>query len=104
MTDSGFHADVSAADFSDLHGQIADAIEFVEQNRGELARLVNFPGVESVSVDFGIQDRDVPFQHERFPSNLVRMLGSLGICLEFTLYPPNQPTANEATRRDQEAG
>jgi hypothetical protein len=87
MPASGFHADVSAADFSNLQGQIADAVQFVEQNRGELARLVGFPGVEDVSVDFGIEERDVPAQSERFPPNLLRAMGSLGISLAFTLYP-----------------
>jgi hypothetical protein len=87
MTASGFHADVSMADFSNLQGQIADAVQFVEHYQDELARLVGFPGVDHVSVDFGIEERDVAAQSERFPPNLLRKLGSLGICLEFTLYP-----------------
>jgi hypothetical protein len=91
MTVSGFHADVSAADFSDLQKQIADAVQFVERNQSELARLVSFPGVEDVSMDFGIEERDVAAQSERFPPNLLRMLGSLGIHLEFTLYPCQKP-------------
>lgn len=89
---SGFHADVSPADFSNLLRQIADAVQFVEQNQAELARLVGFPGVENVSVDFGIEERDVAAQSERFPPNLLRMLGSLGIWLEFTLYPSQKPS------------
>ena len=76
MTVSGFHADISAADFSNLQGQIADGLQFVEQNHDELVRLVNFPGVECVSVDFGIEERDVPAQSERFAPNLLRMLGN----------------------------
>lgn len=87
MTASGFHADVSAADFSNLAGQIADAVQFVERNRNELARLIGFPGVENVSIDFGIEERDVAAQSERFPPNLLSALGNLGISLEFTLYP-----------------
>jgi len=86
-TVSGFHVDVSAADFSDLQGQIAHAIQFVEDNRDELARLVGFPGVEDVCADFGIEERDVPAQKERFPPNLLVALGGLGISLDFTLYP-----------------
>jgi hypothetical protein len=96
MTASGFHTDVSAAGFSNLQGQIADAEQFVERNRGELARLVGFQGVESVSMDFGIEERDVAFQRERFPPNLLLMLGSLGICLEFTLYPSQRSTVSES--------
>jgi hypothetical protein len=67
--------------------QIADAVRFVEQNQAELARLVAFPGVESVSLDFGIEERDMAAQSERFPPNLLRVVGNLGIWLEFTLYP-----------------
>jgi hypothetical protein len=99
MTGSGFHTDVSAADFSNLQGQIADAVQFVKQNQDELARLVGFPGVENVSVDFGIEERDVAAQSERFPPNLLTMLGSLGICLEFTLYPCQEPAGHRNTSR-----
>ncbi len=85
---------------------------FVEQNRDELARLVGFPGVENVPIDFGIEQRDVAAQNGRFPPHLLGMLeavakllrrpldsatyaggkgvlqpvlGDLGIALEFTL-------------------
>lgn len=101
MTASGFHADVSPADFSDLQGQIADAVQFVERNQDELARLVGFPGVENVSVDFGIEERDVAAQSERFPPNLLRLLGSLGISLEFTLYPCQEPAERGNASRDE---
>jgi hypothetical protein len=95
MTASGFHADISTADFSNLQGQIADAVRFVEQNQDELVRLVGFPGVENVSVDFGIEERDIAAQSERFPPNLLRLLGSLGIWLEFRLYPHQQSAGPE---------
>jgi hypothetical protein len=78
--------------FSKPQDQIADAVQFVEQNRNELARLVGFPGVEYVSVDFGIEERDVAVQREKFPPNLLATFGGLGICLEFTLYPCRKPT------------
>src|ERR1700735_4033449 len=88
--ESGFHAVASEADFSNLETQIADAVRFVEQNQGELARLVAFSGVQKVSLDFGIEERDMAAQRECFPPNLLRIVGDLGIWLEFTLYPcPN---------------
>lgn len=62
---SGFHVVASEADFSNLQVQIADAIHFLEQNQGELTRLVAFPGVETLSLDFGIEERDVAAQSER---------------------------------------
>lgn len=84
---SGFYAVASEADFSKLQGQIADAVQFLEQNQGELARLVAFPRVDRVSLDFGIEERDVAAQKECFPPNLLGLAGNLGVWLEFTLYP-----------------
>ena len=94
---SGFHVVASEADFSNLEIQIADAIHFLEHNQGELTRLVSFPGVENLSLDFGIEERDVAAQSEHFPPNFLRIVGNLGIWLEFTLYPCQEP--NAATHR-----
>jgi hypothetical protein len=95
---SGFHAVASEADFSQLQVQIGDAVQFLEQNHAELARLIALPEVERVSLDFGIEERDVAAQSECFPPNLLRIAGNLGIWLEFTLYPyqksESQPTVS----------
>jgi hypothetical protein len=84
---SGFHVAVSDANFSQLQVQIEDAIRFLERNQNELARLAASPGIEKLSLDFGIEERSVAAQTERFPPNLLRAVGALGIWLEFTLYP-----------------
>jgi hypothetical protein len=88
---SGFHLPASDADFSNLQAQIADAVRFLELHQSELTRLAAFPGVESVSLDFGIEEREVAAQSERFPPILLRMAGNLGIWLVFTLYPSQKP-------------
>lgn len=93
--ESGFHAMVSEAEFSELLIQIEDAIQFLEQNQIELARLLAFPDVQRVSLDFGIEERDMAAQSERFPPKLLNTLGRLGIWLEFTLFPPQEPVANQ---------
>jgi hypothetical protein len=84
---SAFMLTASEADFSQVQLQIADAIHFLEQNQTELARLVAFPGVEAVYLDFGIEERNIAAQSERFPPRLLSILASLGIWLKFTLYP-----------------
>lgn len=89
---SGFHAIASEADFSQLQVQIADAVGFLEQNKNELERLVGFPGVDVVLLDFGFEGRDVAAQSERFPPRLLLLLGNLGLELEVTLYPCQGPT------------
>jgi hypothetical protein len=58
---SGFNLSASDADFSEVQLQIANAIHFLEQNQAELARLVAFPGVEDVYLDFGIEERNIDF-------------------------------------------
>ena len=60
---------------------------FLPSNEKELIRLRDFPGVEGISLDFGIEERDVPAQREAFPPELLFLLGKLGISLAFTLYP-----------------
>lgn len=87
---SGFHVVVSEADFPMLQAQIADAAEFLERNRVELLHLMAFPGIDRVSLDFGIEEREVAAQSERFPPKLLSLLGELGIWLEFTLYPAHE--------------
>ena len=84
---SGFNLNASNAEFSELHKQIDDAIRFLRSNEKELVRLRDFPGVEGMRLDFGIEERDVPAQSETFPPELLFLLGRLGISLVFTLYP-----------------
>ncbi len=56
---SRFHASVSEAGFSELTRQFSDAINFLNEHRDELARLVVFPGVETVALDCG-SNRNFP--------------------------------------------
>lgn len=93
LSASGFHVSVSEAGFPDVKAQIADALDFFQQNRQELSRLIAFPGIERVWVDFGIEERDVAAQHESFPPNLLSLAGDLGIWIDFTLYPFQKPDA-----------
>jgi hypothetical protein len=86
-TVSGFHVGVSDADFNDLPGQIDDTIRFLERRQAELRRLVSFPGVERVRLDFGIERRDVAVQRDSFPPDLLRLIGQLGLHLVVSLYP-----------------
>src|SRR5262245_38356794 len=83
---SGFKVDVSFADWKDRQGQFADAIEFLRRNATELRRLMSWPGVEEVILDF-------PFEATGFatfircPLELAREASGIGIQLEFSIYP-----------------
>jgi hypothetical protein len=83
---SGVHAEASPADFDEFRLQVADATRFLSDHADEIRRLRNFPGVEAVTLDFGIWRRDVYVQCDHFPSALVRIAGSLDVGLELSVY------------------
>jgi hypothetical protein len=74
---------VSDADFTRLDTQIRDAIEFLRRNNGGLASL----GDAEACLDFGVERRDVAVQTVRFPAELLRLVGTLEISIEVSLYP-----------------
>ena len=78
---------VSTREFSDLSGQIEDAIQFLSENSQELRRLRDFSGVEEIQLDFPIEDRDVVFQRDTFPNKLLVLMGDLGVGLAVSRYP-----------------
>jgi hypothetical protein len=83
---SGLNVIVSEADFADLGQQIKDAMAFLETNADEVRRLVSFPGVVEVTLDFGLERRDVPAQVDTFPASLVSLAGALGLGITVSQY------------------
>ena len=84
---SGMNVSVSTREFSDLRGQIEDAIEFLKDNDQELKRLRDFAGLERMDLDFPVEDRDVVFQSDAFPPDLLSLLGALRIGLVVSRHP-----------------
>jgi hypothetical protein len=84
---SGMHISVSVREFSDLTGQIEDAVSFLETYGEELLRLRGFPGNEGTVLDFPVEDRDVAVQTDTFPPELLVLLGNLSIMLAISRYP-----------------
>src|SRR5262245_8736272 len=83
---SGVNLEVSNCDFDNLAEQIKDACKFLNLYEKELKKLARFPGVEFMTLDFGISQRVVVSQHEYFPPELLEAAGKLGIGLEISLY------------------
>jgi hypothetical protein len=94
---SGFNLTVSHADFSDLETQIKEAILFLDEYEDELRRLGSFDGVQGISLDFGVQRRDVAAQTDVLPSDLLWRAGALDIWIAVTHYaiaePKGEPVA-----------
>ncbi len=102
---SGLKIDVSKREWDDLPGQIDDAISFLRRFHDELERLVGFPNVEDVRLDFPYELRigrlGIVGQCDYLPSTLLREAGNLGIGIELSLYPAGDETdESDETRID----
>jgi hypothetical protein len=80
---------VSVREFSDLSGQIEDAVHFLSENTIELTRLRDFAGVERLELDFPVEDRDAAVQRDFFPAALLSLMGGLQIGMVVSRYPPS---------------
>lgn len=87
---------MSEAPFTDLPGQVQDAMAFLADHAVEVARLVAFPGVEEVVLDFGVARRDVAVQTDRLPTELIRAAGRLGLGVDLSSYPTEEASAQPA--------
>lgn len=78
---------VSNQDGSHMASQIEEALAFLKANRSGVAMLVGVRGVESALLDFSW---DVPIrgdiQWNRWPPELCKLCGELGIAIEVTAY------------------
>jgi hypothetical protein len=83
---SGVNVEVSRAEFENPKRQIRDAIAFLVKHRRAVQRLRNTVGVEEITLDFAIADREVAAQFDYFPPELIRSAGSLGIGIEVSRY------------------
>jgi hypothetical protein len=84
---SGVSVEVSEAGFDQFAEQVAEAVAFLGAEGEQVRRLVGWPGVEGVTLDFGLAWRDVVAQTYHFPADLVRLAGALGLALELSHYP-----------------
>jgi hypothetical protein len=84
---SGMKVSVSARESSDLRGQVKDAVGFLIDNNQELRRLRDCPGVERIDLDFQVEDREMVFQSDAFPPDLLSLLGELRIGLVISRSP-----------------
>jgi len=91
--------------WDDLPGQSDDALSFLRRFPDELERLVGFPNVEDVRLDFPYELRigrlGIVGQCDYLPSTLLREAGNLGIGIELSLYPAGDETdESDETRID----
>jgi hypothetical protein len=92
---SGMSVSVSTRESSDLRGRIEDAIRFLSENKQELARLRDSPGLDRLELDFPLEEREVVYQRDAFPHELLLLLGNLRIGLVISRHPA-LPIAGES--------
>lgn len=80
---------VSKADFSDLRRQIADAVEFLRLHHDAVQALASGNGVESVTLDFGVEMSWPSWPSFTFPPELLSLSGSAGVAVCLSVYPFN---------------
>ena len=89
---SGLSIQASDAEFNQLDKQIEDTIHFLRSNKEKLQYITSTKEVDFATLDFAIEIRidmeRVVYQFEHFPSELLKLAGSLGIGLDISLYPP----------------
>ncbi len=85
--ESGFNVSVSEREFTDLTGQIEDAMRFLTVHSEELKRLRDLPGSERLVLDFPVADKDVMIQSDSFPVDLISLMAQLKIELVVSRYP-----------------
>lgn len=85
--DSAMLIVISSADFHQFGIQIEDAIAFSHEYKNDLEFLRNFPGVDWMFIDFGATLESAYDGRMRFPSELVRSWGNLGVDICLSLYP-----------------
>ena len=84
---------VSDAEFGNLEQQTRDTLRFLANNFAMLERLINYPGVDGVEVDFAVNGGDGFVESYRFSPQLLEQIGRLGIALCVSRYIPADETA-----------
>jgi hypothetical protein len=84
---SGINIVASDAEFDEFDRQVDEAAAFLKGHHDELSRLRDFPGIEGITIDFGVEHKDVYVECYRLSPELIRLAGELGMSIEISLYP-----------------
>lgn len=81
----------SKADFNELDKQIKDTIRYLKKHKDKLTYIKQVKEIDLALLDFGINLRidrkKVLLQSDRFPNELLKLAGELGLDIELSVYP-----------------
>lgn len=93
---SGASFTASAAGMDEFDLQVADSSEFLEQHKADIVRMVGFLGVEGVTLDFGVELRDVAIHSDFLTPRFIKAAGAAGIAVELSHYPRMEEEPRES--------
>ena len=81
----------SKADFNNLNKQISDTIKYLKRHIDQLNIIKQTKGIDLAVLDFGINLRidkkKILLQSDRFPNELLKLAGEIGLDIELSIYP-----------------
>ena len=81
----------SKAGFDNLEKQIKDTTQYLKKHKDKLCHIKTTQGIELALLDFGIALRidrkKILMQTDRFPNELVKLAGEIGLDIELAIYP-----------------
>ncbi len=92
---SGINIELSCSDFSEIEKQITEAISFCKSHEEALTELVSHQGVDGAVADFGADIHPPGWCSFYFESELLKLLGNIGISLGLSVYPTNDEDETE---------
>jgi hypothetical protein len=84
---SGVHVVASDAEFHEFPRQVSESAAFLQRHFEQVQRMCKWPGVEGVTLDFGVVRRDSVVESDVLSKELIRVAGELGIAIEISRYP-----------------
>jgi len=84
--DSGVTFVASKSDMTDFNTQTEEACTFLETHLAEIRTMVEYPDIEGVVLDFGIELRDVLIQNDYLPPKLIQVAAQAGIGIQLSHY------------------
>jgi hypothetical protein len=101
---SGANFSASDADMSDFELQLAESELFLRDFASEIRSLRAFPGLDGLSLDFGVETKPPHWSSFTFPFSLVAAAGELQVDLGISVYPSGDDSeADETQTAEQDA-
>lgn len=107
LTHSRIATQTSSAGFNNLDKQIKDTIKYLKRHGDKLNLIRETKEVELAILDFGIDlridNKKILLQSDRFPNQLLKLAGDIGLGIELSIYPIDlQETLEKKTKKPRQ--